>query len=255
MSGAGREPGDRAEASPRGPAPMGLYAHTWPTFGRSAGLPDATPPLEEGGRLRKCRTRGRRSLRGRPSWQVAHPMRSGRGPNKTKTCSARAGAARDPRSVRNPLGEAGSRAADGATRPLAPRLRIRRASRRHSVRREAARDGGVIETGRRSRRTGQLDRPNGSRDAREVGRVQDAFVSQELGPGAVRRLGEVVDRAFICAMPTRGILGRRFPQERETRIGVTKDDQVAPPTPARLAASRRTRSTSGEAGSHSAPST
>jgi len=98
-----------------------------------AAPPGANPPSERGlPPYLKWRTRGRRSSRGLPSWQAAQPTRSGRRPNKTKTRSARLGAARNPRSVRKPLGEAGSRAADGATRPLPPRRRMRRASLRQS---------------------------------------------------------------------------------------------------------------------------
>jgi len=80
-------------------------------------------------RYRRGRTRGRRSSRGRPSWQAAQPTRSGRSPNTTNARSARLGPAWRPRSVRKPLAVVGSRAADGATRPWRPLARIRRASR------------------------------------------------------------------------------------------------------------------------------
>jgi hypothetical protein len=80
-------------------------------------------------RYRRGRTRGRRSSRGRPSMQAAHPTRSGRSPNRTNARSARLGPAWRPRWVRKPLAVVGSRAADGATRPWRPLPRIRRASR------------------------------------------------------------------------------------------------------------------------------
>ena len=123
------------------------------------------------------------------------------------------------------------------------------------IRRETARERGVIETGTCPRRTGHLDRPDGSSDTLEVQGVRDAFVSQELGPRAIRRLGEVMHGSFPHVVPTSGILRSRLPQEGEAGIGVPKDFHVAAPTPAKAAASCRTLSTSWEAGSHSDPRT
>src|SRR5690606_1888288 len=52
--------------------------------------------------------------------------------------------------------------------------------------------------------------------------IDDALVSQELGPCADRRVGEVVGRAFPVAMPASRRLRRRLPEKRETGIAVAE---------------------------------
>lgn len=123
------------------------------------------------------------------------------------------------------------------------------------VRRWAARQRRRVHAGPRAWGTRQLDRPDGPSDTRKVRGIMDLLVSQEFGPRAIGRLREIVHRSFREPMPPSGGLGRRLPEERKARIGVAKDDHVAAPTPAREAASRRTLSTSGEAGSHAVPRT
>ncbi len=112
-----------------------------------------------------------------------------------------------------------------------------------------------VEAGPRAWGTRQLDRPERPSDTSEVRRVGDLLVSQEFGPRAVGRLREIVDGSFPETVPPGGRLSRRFPEKWKSRICVAKDDHVAAPTPAREAASWRTFSMSGDAGSHSVPRT
>lgn len=101
----------------------------------------------------------------------------------------------------------------------------------------------------------QLDRRDGPSDTCKIRRVGDLLVSQEFGPRSIRRLREIVHGSLPETVPPSGRLSQRLPEKRKSGIRVAKDDHVAAPTPARDAASWRTFSMSGEAGSHSVPRT
>lgn len=65
-----------------------------------------------------------------------------------------------------------------------------------------------------------LDGPERTADREDVPRVIDLLVAQELGPGAVRRIAEVVGQFTGGVPPARG-LRRIFPQERKSWVCVT----------------------------------
>lgn len=62
-------------------------------------------------------------------------------------------------------------------------------------------------------------------DSRQVGRVGDFLVTEELRPGAVRGVGEVLRRAFTWSVPARGWLGSVFPEKGPATVGVPEPDR------------------------------
>lgn len=97
------------------------------------------------------------------------------------------------------------------------------------------------------RRVGHFNSPDNPAHCPKVSKIGDALVSKELGPRAVGRVREIVDRAFCRPMPTSWGLGFVLPKERIARIGVAKNNHVAGEA-VRLSASARTCRTSGESG-------
>ena len=83
-----------------------------------------------------------------------------------------------------------------------------------------------------------VHRPQCPANRQQVLRIEDLLVTQELGPRPVRRIREIVCQLARGVPSTRG-LRRVSPEERETRIGVTKGDHVAGDAP-RAAANSRT---------------
>src|SRR5439155_19588293 len=78
-----------------------------------------------------------------------------------------------------------------------------------------------------------VDRPQMPPDSRQVGRVGDFLVTEELRPGAVRRVGEVLSRAFARSMPACGWLRGVLPEEGPAPVGVPEPDRhrLRPPRP------------------------
>lgn len=72
-----------------------------------------------------------------------------------------------------------------------------------------------------------VDRPESTADRQDVLGGLDLFEPQELRPGAIWRVGEVVGRPFSISMPPGSRLIRRLPQKGEPRIGVAEEDHVA----------------------------
>src|SRR5438034_201340 len=76
-------------------------------------------------------------------------------------------------------------------------------------------------------RGADLDRPYLTANRRDVFGVGDFFVPQEFGPGAVRRVGEVMRRPFAVGVPPACGLTSIGPQERIASIDLAKRDHVA----------------------------
>ena len=100
-------------------------------------------------------------------------------------------------------------------------------------------------------RVAEVERPKGASDRRDVVRVGDLLVAQELRPRAVRRIAEVVRGAFTRRVPARGGLIGAFPQKRIAGIGVaeTDHDHVAGDAVSAFARPRTCRR-SGSSGCH-----
>jgi hypothetical protein len=62
-------------------------------------------------------------------------------------------------------------------------------------------------------------------DSRQVGRVGDLLVTEELRPGAIWGVGEVVGRAFTLPVPARGWLRVVLPKEGPAAVGVPEPDR------------------------------
>jgi hypothetical protein len=62
-------------------------------------------------------------------------------------------------------------------------------------------------------------------DSRQVGRVGDFLVTEELRPSAVRRVGEVLGRAFTRSVPARRWLRNVLPEKGPATVGVPKPDR------------------------------
>src|SRR5439155_13001172 len=88
---------------------------------------------------------------------------------------------------------------------------------------------------------GDLERPERSGDAGKVGRLGDLLVAQELGPGAVGGVGEILRGSLGGRVPARGRLGGVLPEKRPAAIGVSKPDHVAAAAPVSSSASLTTR--------------
>ena len=84
-----------------------------------------------------------------------------------------------------------------------------------------------------------VDAPKCALDAIEIGFLTDILVPQELGPGSVGRVGQVLNGAFPLAVPTSRRLIRGLPEKRKAAIAIAKEDQVAP-APRSAAARART---------------
>src|SRR5439155_7049218 len=84
--------------------------------------------------------------------------------------------------------------------------------------------------------------------------VADVLVAEELRPGAVRRVGEVLDRPLPRAVPPSGGLPGTLPQEGMAPVGVAEPDHVAKPSTSDRASCRTFRASS-LSGSHLSRST
>jgi len=85
-----------------------------------------------------------------------------------------------------------------------------------------------------------LDRPQRPPYVLQFRGAGDALVTQKLGPGARRGVGEVVHRPFTLAVPASRRLIGGFPKKREPLVAVAVQDHVAGEA-ARDRASSRTR--------------
>ncbi len=94
-----------------------------------------------------------------------------------------------------------------------------------------------------------IDRPQSSSDSLEIGRVADLLMTDELRPGAIGRVCQVMDRTLTDVVPAAGELPRVFPQEGETRIAMSEGDHVAGEE-ARDRASASTSAGPGFSGAH-----
>ena len=145
----------------------------------------------------------------------------------------------------------------GPTDPASGRARVHGRRRCSDTRRSAASEasglvlaGGVSgqvagHAGPVERRCGvpgigKLDCPEGAPDPRQVFRLLDLFVPQELGPGADRCVSEVVSRPFSVGVPACGRLRDRAPEKWPSRVAMSKADHVAPAA-VRLRANSRIR--------------
>jgi hypothetical protein len=84
-----------------------------------------------------------------------------------------------------------------------------------------------------------LDRPQFPADPQEIILLADLLVPEELGPGPIGSVGEVLNRSLAIPVPPRRRLGLALPQKRESRVGVTEDDHVAGEAVSERASSRR----------------
>ncbi len=96
------------------------------------------------------------------------------------------------------------------------------------------------QLGLRQPRIADLDRPESPANRRQVFRICYFLVTKKLRPRAIGRIGEIM-RQLARGIPSTFELGRVFPQERETRIGVPKNDHVAGDGPREEASSRTWR--------------
>ena len=112
-----------------------------------------------------------------------------------------------PPSTCQPDGVPGTNAALGAAKPVAPLARRRPASSRHAAYVPGP-PGHHVGGERRLGELllGNLHGPHGPADAIQVGRLGDLLVPEELGPRAIRRLREVLQRALAVAVPACGRL-------------------------------------------------
>jgi len=88
-----------------------------------------------------------------------------------------------------------------------------------------------------------FDRPETTFDPREVSRIDDRLVPNELRPRSVGSVRKVLSRTIAYRMPTRRRLVPTFPSEREPEIAMTKEKSRsahAAPEPDREAARSRT---------------
>ena len=80
----------------------------------------------------------------------------------------------------------------------------------------------------RGRSVDDVHRPYGTPDGREVRGVADLFVTDQLGPCAIRCVGEIVSRSVAVRVPASGGLARRLPQRNGKRgSDLTEGDHEA----------------------------
>ena len=103
--------------------------------------------------------------------------------------------------------------------PQSRRLRLA-----HGIGLVATRQYFSRQVGARKRRGTEVNGPQGASDGRQVVRVGEPLMAQELRPCAVRRIAEIVRRTVARRVPPCSRLTRTFPQERTARVGVAKSD-------------------------------
>lgn len=92
----------------------------------------------------------------------------------------------------------------------------------------------------RRRFIADIDCPERPANRQQVLRIVDFLVTQELCPGSVGRIGEIVSQ-LAGRVPSSSGLRRIFPEERETGVRVAEGNHVAGDDPRAAARSRTCR--------------
>ena len=109
-----------------------------------------------------------------------------------------------------------------------------------TVRRKVTEEVSLIKVGSRGciNIPGQFYRPQSPVDACQVRWIGDLLVAEELCPGPIGRVGQVLDWALSRGVPARRGLTRRLPKKRVAAVAVAKAElRQAAPAPNRSPAS------------------
>jgi hypothetical protein len=109
-----------------------------------------------------------------------------------------------------------------------------------AVGRKVTEEVSLIKVGRRGgiNVPGQFYRPQSPFDACQVRWIGDLLVAEELCPGPIGRVGQVLGRALARAVPARRGLTPRLPKKGVATVAVAKaEPRQAAPAPNRSPAS------------------